>query len=234
LRLYQRLLRPIALAIALVVFACGRPQPTPTSTPTPLNLEALLQESGKVMEDLDSFHFELTHRSGSTPMLPNLSVREAAGDVVKPDKLSVSFSGAFGSFAVKSSVIAIGDSSYMTNPLTGRWESIANEVSPLGFFNPREGIAAIMSQVTQVSLVSADAEALRLRGTLPAEALAPLLGAAVQGTTIAVELKLDARQLYLLEAVLDGRVTALEPDGVVRLITLSRFNQPTAIEPPQQ
>lgn len=184
------------------------------------------------MESLDSFHFELTHRSGSTPMLPNLSVREAAGDVVKPDRLSVSFSGTFGNFAVKSSVIAIGDSSYMTNPLTGRWEGIANEVSPLGFFNPREGIAAIMSQVTQVSLVSADAEALRLRGALPAEALAPLLGATVKGTTIAVELKLDARRLYLLEAVLDGRVTALEPDGVVRLITLSRFNQPIAIEPP--
>jgi len=33
--------------------------------------------------------------------------------------------------------------------------------------------------------------------------------------------------------VIDGRVTAFEPDGVVRIITLSRFNEPVAIERPE-
>ena len=89
-----------------------------------------------------------------------------------------------------------------------------------------------MSQVAQVSLISRDKDAYRLEGELPAEALASLLGVTVKGVSISVELTIDADSLYLLEAVLDGRVTAGEPDGTVRVIILSRFNETFAIEPP--
>lgn len=205
---------------------------TPTPSPTPINPQALLERSGDVMESLDSFHFLLEHKSGGTPLLPGLLITEADGDVVKPDKLSVDFGGAFGTIYVKSSLVTLGEASYMTNPLTGKWENVPTEVSPLGFFNPQRGISAIMSQVVQVRLISSDEDAYRLEGELPAEALASLLGATVKGVSISVELTIDADSLYLLEAILDGRVTAGEPDGTVRVITLSRFNEPFVIEPP--
>ena len=165
-------------------------------------------------------------------MLPGLLIQEAEGDVISPDKISTDFSGSFGGFAVKSSLITIGDKSYMTNPLTGQWEDVPTDVSPLGFFNPRQGIASMMSQVTSPTLLPGGGDSIRVQGRIPAEALAPLLGATVKGTTVAVELAIDANELYLLEAVFDGRVTPTEIDGVIRVIRLSRFNEPITIEPP--
>lgn len=205
---------------------------TPTPSPTPVNPQALLEQSGQAMESLDSFHFLLEHRSGGTPFLPGLLITDAEGDVVNPDKLSAEFGGAFGTVYVKSSLVTLGEASYMTNPLSGKWETVPTEVSPLGFFDPQQGISAIMSQVVQLSLISSDEDAYGLKGELPAEALASLFGATVKGVSILVELTIDADSLYLLEAVLDGRVTAGEPDGTVRVITLSHFNEPITIEPP--
>ena len=91
----------------------------------------------------------------------------------------------------------------------------------------------MMSRVGDASLLPGDSEVHRIKGTLPAEALAPLLGATVQGTTVNVEIAIDKTELYLIEAVFDGRVTPTESDGVIRVITLSRFDEPISIEAPQ-
>jgi hypothetical protein len=45
-------------------------------------------------------------------------------------------------------------------------------------------------------------------------------------------LTIDASTFFLTKAVLSGRVTATEPDGVVRTITLSEFNEPLRIVAP--
>lgn len=206
--------------------------PAPTPTPTPVNPQVLLDQSGAVMEDLDSFHFQLTHRSGGTELLENMFLQEAEGDVVKPDQISAEFSGTFGGIAIKSGVITLGDDSYMINPLSGKWENVPKEVSPLGFFNPREGIASMMAQVSQPGLVESKNDSYLIEGKLPAEALGPLLGTTVQGAFVSVELRIDAGGSYLLEAVIDGKVTSTEPEGTVRVIKLSRFNEPITITPP--
>ena len=231
----------VASAIAagvLLVISCGssatKPDPTPVGVPapTPVDPAALLDASGRVMEDLDSFHFRLTHRSGNTPLSGNFVVDKAEGKVVKPDRISAKFSGSFGGFAINSGLITLGDLSFMTNPLTDKWEIVPPEVSPLGFFDPRRGIAAIMSQVEQPSVVPGSDGAYRVKGKLPAGALRALLGSALRDATVDVVLTLDAEALHLLEAVIDGRVTPAEEDGVVRVITLSRFDEPFVIEPP--
>ena len=235
----------VIATLVLLIFgvqACSRSQSTPTTipstptatpTPTPVNPRALLLESGRQMADLHSFHFRLEHRAGSTLLLPNLSIKRAEGDVVKPDKISAQFTGTFGGFAIKSSLITLGEASFMSNPLTGEWDRVPAEVSPLGFFNPRRGIADVMSQVEGPLLQAGDGHVLRLTGRLPAEALVPLLGSTVQGTTVAVELMIRAKDLYLLEAVFTGPVKPGELDSTVRVVTLSRFNEPVSIVPPQ-
>lgn len=242
----------VALSVAVAVVACGRASqgptptpeptptptatPTPTPTPTPVNPRALLDRSGQVMASLDSFHFRLEHRRGATSLLPGLAIEEAEGDVVRPDRLSVQFSGSLGNMAVRSGLVTIGDASYMTNPLTGKWEQVQAEVSPLAFFNPSAGIAAIMARVEPLGLEEATVggrRAYRLTGRLAAEALARLLGATLRGATVDVTLVIDARELYLLEALLEGKASPLDQEDVARVITLSRFNEPIDIRPPE-
>ena len=230
-------MRPGALAALLALAAwalgCGGPDPTPTPTPVPIDLEALLRDSGRVMGELDTFHFLMTHESGGTPLTSGILAEEVEGDVAKPDSLSIRFSGSIGGFAFKASVITLGGDTFMTSPVTGDWQRLPEEVSPLGFFDPRKGIASMMTQVRDVSLLSGrDEPVLRLEGVLPVEALTPLVGQTVEGTHIDVELAIESSSRHLLEVGFSGRVTPTEPDGTVRLIKLSRFGVPVTIEPP--
>ena len=162
------------------------------------------------MGDLNSFHFKLEHEGGGTLLPPNFVIEQAEGDVVSPDKLFINFSGTSGGLAVKSGVITLADTTYLLNPLNGRWDKFPTEISPLGFFNPKEGISAIMSQIEQLSLLSSDGRSHSVEGMLPAEALVSLLGATMQGVVIPVELRIDADDFYLLEARLQGKDTLPE------------------------
>ena len=226
--------------IAVVLVGCGHsPQPDPTAvpipTPTPIDVAALLTRSGEATAALKTFRFQLEHnRDGGTPLTETLTVTEADGTVVSPDAVSVEFAGTLGSFAVRSSLITLGDDSYMTNPLTGAWEQVAREVSPLGFFDPQRGIGSMMTEVKSPVLVSKSDEEFEIEGALPVEALEPLLGGSLmEGNTVDVRLTIDSDNLFLERAILDGRLTATEPDGVVRTITLSEFNEQVTIEPPE-
>ena len=227
-----------ALLCAIVVVAlvaCGGGSTlaaTATPTPVPPDPAELLRLSGRATSDLDSFHFRLDHRGGGTPIAPNLTITEADGDVVSPDKIAIDFAGTLGAFAVRSSLITLGDDSYMTNPLTGLWEAVPRNVSPLGFFDPRVGIGSMLTRVQDAVLLATGEDEHRVGGVLPVDALRPLLGPQTAGATVKVELTIDAVTSYLTKAVLDGRATASEPDGVVRYITLTRFNEPLIIEAP--
>ena len=234
---------PAVTALIAVATACGsspavEPTPTtapaPTPTPTPVNVEALIRRSGEAMAGLKTFRFFLSHPSGGTPLdlLPGLAIQEAEGAVINPDGLEARFSGALGALYVESNLITVADNSYLTNPLTGKWEAIPQEISPLAFFNPRDGIASMMSQVREVTLTSDNADEYRVAGRIPAEALAPLLGKTLSGVSVSVELIIDRRSHHLREARFEGRVTSGEPDGTIRVITLSGFDEPLSIEPP--
>ena len=188
------------------------------------------------MQGLRSFRFRLHHESGSLELLPGFRVDEVKGDVLNPDQISISLSGSYGTgFAIKASLITLGDDSYMTNPLTGKWEAVATGVSPLGFFNPGRGIAGMMLQVEGVRLLEEQGTTkgvYRLGGNLVAEALAPLVGKTSEGAMVQVELTIDADNLYLLKTRIIGQVTPTDTDRPVRVITISGFDEPVVIEAP--
>ena len=158
------------------------------------------------MGALGTFHFTLDHnKGGGTPLSETVVVTEVEGDVVSPDSISIKFAGTFGRFAVKSSIVTIGDDSYMTNPVTGVWEQVSTGVSPLGFFDPQEGIGAMMTKLQDGVLVSRTPKEYRIDGTLEVEALRPLLGNATHGSTVEAALTIDAETMFLKKAVLEGR-----------------------------
>ena len=223
------------LSIAAALAGCGsspEPTPTPEPSPTPVSPAALLAESGAAMGALRSFRFSLAHNKDGTPLADGLSVSEAEGAVVSPDRISVDFAGTFGSFAIRSGIVSVGADSYMTNPLTGDWESVASGVSPLAFFDPQSGIGAIMESVRNPALVSASDGAFIVEGDMSASALAPILGGLAADGDVRVNLTIAADSRFLEKAVIEGRVTAAETDGLTRTVTLWDFDAPISIEPP--
>ena len=202
----------------------------------PVDPAQVLRRSGEVMGNLDTFRFRLHHEKGSTHLLPQLHVLEAEGNVINPDTISIAFEGTFAeSFAVKSGLITVGEDSYMMNPLTGKWEAAQTGISPLGFFSPNRGILSMVTRVQQPRLLSdpdADPEVYRIGGTVDAEAFASLLGPTLKGVMAEAELTIDRYDMYMLRAVVSGKVIASDIDDVVRVIALSRFDEAMVIERP--
>ncbi len=210
------------------------PTHTPVPTPTPINVEDILRRSGDATSQLAAFHFRLQHSDGgSTPFSDTLDITEAEGDVVSPDSVSIDFAGRFSDrFAMRASLITIGDDSYMTNPLSGDWERVPPEVSPLGFFDPQKGVGSMIAGIRNPTLSSKNGNEFIIEGDLESQALRPLLGPATQDGIVRVRISLDEDTLYMKRAVIDGRLTAGEADGVTRTITLSQFNEPLSVTAP--
>lgn len=224
-------------ALALLAYGCGEASPpatpVPTATPTPINPQAILDDCGRAMSKLASFRFHIEHdNDGGTPLDQGLTLTEASGGVESPDRLAVDFSGTAGSFAVKGSLIAVGEDVYMTNPLSGEWHAVSSALNPLEFFDPSDGIADILAQVRDATLISHDAAEYRIGGKLSASALTPLFGETETQSTVDVTLTIDRAYLYLTLARLEGRITPSEADSIARTITLSKFNEQVDIATP--
>lgn len=231
------LVKALIPALVLLIYGCGDTSPSaapvPTSTPTPINPQAILDDCGRAMSELASLRFHIEHDDdGGTPLAQGMTLTEASGSVENPDKLAVDFSGTAGSFAVKGSLIAVGEDVYMTNPLSGEWHAVSSELSPLQFFDPSGGIADILAQVRDATLISHDAVEYRIGGTLPATALTPLFGETETQSSVNVTLTIDRADLYLTRVRLEGRITPNEADGITRTITLSKFNEQVDIATP--
>ena len=227
------------LLLALLAYGCADTSPPatpiPTATPTPINPQVVLDECGNAMSALASYRFHIEHDdNGGTPLAQGMTLTAASGSVAIPDRLAVDFSGTAGSFAVKGSLIAVGDDVYMTNPLSGEWHAASSALNPIEFFDPSQGIPDILAQVQDPTLISHDASEYRIGGTLHADALAPLFGETETQSSVDVTLTIDRTRLYLIRARLEGRITPAEADGLIRTITLSEFDEPADIAAPRR
>ena len=229
----------VALAACLspVALACGGPEPlptpTPTSTPVPLTADEVLSRSGTVMGDLKSFEFDLTHEVGASAFLPGVSVERATGQLVIPNKLIVEFIGLFGDFPIRVKLIAIDDANYLTNPITGSWEVVEATLSPVAFFKPDEGIITVMSSIAEAKFQGSQDDVYRIVGRMPASALSALMGATVEDGLVDVDLEIQADSLLLTKVRFAGQVTPSDDPSTVRVVTLSKFDEPLAIEAPE-
>ncbi|MBI2855892.1 MAG: LppX_LprAFG lipoprotein [Chloroflexi bacterium] len=186
---------------------------------------------------LDSFHFQLGHKGGGTSIAEGLVIKEVDGDVVEPDKLRLTWEGTFGGFFVRADVIAIEGETYMTDPITKKWGTISGEVNPLGFFDPAVGVAAIMADFIEASLVGkerlANTDTYRIQGRLPSQSLYPLLFTVAQDMMVDTEVWVGADDGYLRQVIFRGKVTQDEAEGITRTIRLSGFNAPVEIAAPK-
>ena len=223
------------LLVVVAALACATEAPTPTPTLLP-DPQIILESSGGEMALLDSFQFEISHRNGGTQIAEGLVVNDVAGDVVKPNKLQLSWEGTFGGFFVQADVITVDGETYMTDPISGRWGPLGGAVNPLGFFDPALGIASIMNVLTEVSLVGIEtvgsAITYRIKGKLPSRSLAPLLGSVAPDLIVNTEMWIGVDDMYLHQMVFQGRIATEDPEDIRRTIKLSRFNQPVSIEAP--
>jgi len=223
----------------ILLSACGGGDGTPASEPYPqMSAEQIIERSSPLLDEQNSFHFKLDEEGGGTPINMGLIMMLAEGDIEPPDRGKMRMEADwFGQF-VEVKLVTVGTMTYMTNPINGKWELLTNDFTAITLFQPDTGIRSVMESVTDLVRLESErfggTRCFRLQGNLDSMALdAIAVGHAVEGLNVETDIWIGASDFLLRKVVFDGRVTKEEEEGIVRTLTLSRFNEPVKIELPE-
>jgi hypothetical protein len=224
-----RLWLALALVAAVLAGCGGQPEPPPAE---------LAKRAADSLDSLKSVHFVLAI-AGAPAFLDasrTLNLRQAEGDVLRPDRAQATARVALGGFVVSVKFINIGDANYMTDPLGGKW----GQAPPgLGYnatylFDKEQGAGAIVRQVEGIAKAGEEkidgVDCHHLTGQIANAKLKVLTGGVIPGETVTVDVwsakdGASVRQLRLTEI---GAAKA----PMTWTLVLSRHDQPLTIEAP--
>ncbi|MFQ5875346.1 MAG: LppX_LprAFG lipoprotein [Dehalococcoidia bacterium] len=234
----QSIVAAVGTLLLILVAACDSDQtPTPAAMVDGLSAEEILLKASERFEALRSFHFEMTHQGGGTPIAMGLEMEVAEGDVVFPDRMAATIQARTSGLFLEVSAISIGDNTYLTNPFTRRYEDLSDVITPGGFFDPAEGVGSVIREAKNVSVLAEESlegvSVFHLSGEVQSEELKPISGSAVEGHTLKAELWVGTEDFLVHKLTLKGRITQDETEDITRTILISAFDEPVTIEAPE-
>ena len=159
------------------------------------------------------------------------------GDILRPDRLKATITGTVSGMSIGIQMVSVGTVTYMTNPLTAKWEQLSPQFAILSVFNPNTGITTIMRGITNPAKLkdeqSAGVMCYHLSGSVDSEKLTPITGSSVKGTAINVELWVGKDDSLVRSIKLTGKITEIEVSGIVRTLSLSNIDESINIALPQ-
>jgi hypothetical protein len=196
---------------------------------------AILQRSVEAVQGVSSFHFELTHENGGTPIPLGLEMTSATGDVAVPDRLRAEVKARAAVVSVSIQLIAIGDQTWVTNPFNRSWQSLPG-ATLRDIADPASLIAVLVENLQDVSLTGeaeVDGErGYKLEGTLDSGVIEAALPTAEPGLPVQVELWINAEDYLPRQARLEGPLAEGEEADIAREVRFSRFDAGVEITPP--
>ena len=228
--------------LVLAAFAIGCVNTViPTITPEPpLNAQTILERAAIRLSDLRSTTFVLEHPKGSTTLFPGVEIHRATGvvDIGSGDfRIVVEAQSQVPRVYIEFTMVNAGEEVWMTDFLTGNWREVPTTAMPLDFSNLGGTIVDIMYAVESPELLGVESvsgiETRRIRGTIQSEELAGLVPGARGGVDIDVDLWVEVHQTSMYQMAIAGQVLSTDKPDTERLLSLSEFDLPVVIEPPE-
>ncbi|MFH1330284.1 MAG: LppX_LprAFG lipoprotein [Actinomycetota bacterium] len=217
--------RCLVLAVALLAASCGG-----SPAPVALNPDALISGAVAAMQSVASARFEMT-RAGAPVTVEGLVFDGAVGRYAAPAAAEAVLRMHAGDLAVELGTISMGEQTWLTNPLTGRWEELRPGAgfNPAVLFDPADGWVALLTDLAGVTLVAADGDTHRLAGSVPAARVKALTAGLAAGQAVPMTLWLDAETLHIVRL----EFSTVAADGQSEwVIVMSRFDEPVQIYSP--
>jgi len=226
-----RLLAGLGVVLAaLAVAGCGRGGGSGEDPAT------VVRDSAAATEKVKSFHFALDI-SKVPKTAKGLRLTGAEGDAKVPDRLRAQVSGTFAGFPLSTKLVAVGGRVWIENPLSGSWQAVDVDTTPGFLLDPQKGVLGVMRGMTHVENdgseeVDGDSTT-RIKGTIDAAVVGPLVAASGASGSVAVTLWIGKDDRILRRIEVRGPVGVGEPADAVRAVELSRFGEPVAVEAPE-
>ncbi|MBO0777866.1 MAG: LppX_LprAFG lipoprotein [Ktedonobacteraceae bacterium] len=235
----KNVLPGIALGLLGVLLFAGCSAPwahnksaKPGTRPTAQQLIAAAQKN---FASVSSFHVIMQVQNPGKAEQGQVQIRNASGDVLMPDKVKAQATVILSGQAVTVDLISIGDSQYITDPITGQWRVIKGVLDPRTLTNPKTGIVSVFDKLQNVSQPTPDVvngvQCWRINGQLDSKHIAFITGggASKMLPTSACIGRADALPY---QVSVTGQAAPGDSDQTSRIFILSDYNKNVNISAP--
>ena len=213
-------------SLGLLAMACGGSS-SDTTLPA---VDELLDGSAGVMTALDYAGFEMT-TDGAPVTIEGLTFRAAEGAYAAPDSARGILTMQAAGLTVDLATISVGERTWLTNPLTGRWEELraGTGFNPAIFFGP-EGWAPLLTEDMSDAAVTgvSDGEYV-VTGRVAEQRVEFLTAGIARDQDVDIEVRIDTETLHLTHAAFSTVGDEGTTDWEIHLFD---FDEPVTIEPP--
>lgn len=226
---------PLMLIIATgVLVACG--EDGSGGDFSEADADDLLARSADRMEELDSFHFTVEHENGTTEIIGGIGMQRAEGEVQGQDRMRLEVEARFANTNIRTGIVVLPGEAYLQNPLTGRWQA-QDAIDISGLFDPATGVPGLMRNVTEAEVVGRESvdgvDSYVLEAKVDSINLRPFVGNAQPGREVTARVWVGVEDLLVRRLEARGPIAANDAEGILRRISLSRFDEPVDITAPR-
>ncbi len=189
-------------------------------------------------EDVNSVHFRIEHENGGTEVIPDTLMISSEGAVKGTEALTLKIVAESFGFRVNLQVRILDGTAWLTNPLTNQWEEEDLAIDAL--FAGSRATPQIARQIVDPVLADVelirDEEAQRINGMIAADLAVKIWGIPEDtdqvGGNVEISIWLRSSDDRIVQLQIDGPLTALDKDNIVRRITFWDFDVPFEVEAP--
>lgn len=201
---------------------------------------AILARASDRLADTQTVKFEL-EIDGDSWIDDNHTMRliAANGDLARPDKVDVEFQvNLLGAQNVSIRMITIGDKSWTTDLLTGKWGPSPPEFgyNPAVLFDNQNGLGPVAGRLRAPTVESSEKvggrEAWKITGTVDETTIEPLTSGVIKGDEIAISLWVDKENDNILRIVLKEPEIEGKEHPATWTMTLTDHDSDIEIEAP--
>lgn len=230
----------VAFAILAVVLplaaSCGDDDDG-EDTGADVDADVVLARAADEFGAIESFHFTLDHENGTTPIVFDLGLDRAEGDLVAPGRMHAEIEAEQGPIRVEVEIIAIEDDLWLTDPFgSGVWQKIEEGIDVRDIFAPDIGLPELLRNAFEPRVTGRErvdgVQTYRIEARVDAGALAAIAPVAEPGVDVPVTVWIGEDDSLIRRARLDGPITTDEDNDIRRQIDLTGFDEPVTIEPP--
>lgn len=236
----KTLLRILTLLVAsaAILTACGGNGSADLEND--VHVDEVLENASQRLLETETMAFRMSV-DGSTYIdeAETLRLLNARGTMARPDRVDVEFQvEVIGTQRISIRMITIGEDSWTTDIVTGRWVVAQDEFgyNPAILYDNQDGLGPVMGRMQDPEIVGTEevgnVETYRIRGTVSDDVIEPLTAGTMDGSEITVELWVDGANWNIM------RLTVAEPtdegleDPATWTMNLGEHDEQVTIERP--
>ena len=203
-----------------------------------VDIVTLLDEAATKHEAVNSVHFRIEHENGGTEVIPDTLMISSEGAVRGTEALTLKIVAESFGFRVNLQLRILNGKAWLTNPLTNQWEEEDLAIDAL--FAGSRATPQIARQIVDPVLADVELirneEAQRINGMIAADLAVKIWGIPEDtdqvGGNVEISIWLRSSDDRIVQLQIDGPLTALDKDNIVRRITFWDFDVPFEVEAP--